>query len=69
MFEKEDILDFWFTECTPEQWFKKDYEFDRMLESRFAGTVERALAGKLDSWANSDSGSLALILLLGSVYP
>ena len=64
MFEKEDILDFWFTECTPEQWFKKDYEFDKMLESRFAGTVERALTGKLDSWANSDSGCLALILLL-----
>ena len=64
MLEKEDILNFWFTECTPEQWFKKDSEFDKMLEARFAGIVERALAGKLDSWADSDSGCLALILLL-----
>jgi uncharacterized protein (DUF924 family) len=64
MLEKEDILNFWFTECTPEQWFKKDSEFDKMLEARFAGTVEQALAGKLDSWADSDSGCLALILLL-----
>ena len=49
MLEKEDILNFWFTECTPEQWFKKDSEFDKMLEARFAGIVERALDGKLDS--------------------
>ena len=62
--EQEDILNFWFAECTPEQWFKKDSEFDKILEARFAGTVERALAGRLDSWADSDSGCLALILLL-----
>ena len=64
MLEQEDILNFWFAECTPEQWFKKDSDFDKMLEARFADTVERALAGKLDSWADSDSGCLALILLL-----
>ena len=64
MLEKEDILNFWFTECTPEQWFKKNSEFDKMLEARFASIVERALAGKLDSWADADSGCLALILLL-----
>ena len=44
MLEKEDILNFWFSECTPEQWFKKDSEFDKILEVRFAGIVERALA-------------------------
>ena len=64
MLEQEDILNFWFAECTPEQWFKKDSDFDKMLEARFVDTVERALAGKLDSWADSDSGCLALILLL-----
>ena len=62
--EKEDILNFWFKECTPEQWFKKDSEFDKMLEARFASTVERALSGKLDKWGDSDSGCLALIILL-----
>ena len=34
------------------------------MEARFAGIGELALAGKLDSWADSDSGCLALILLL-----
>ncbi len=38
--EKEDILNFWFEECRPEQWFKRNSEFDAMLESRFATTVE-----------------------------
>jgi len=64
MLEQEDILNFWFADCSPEQWFKKDSDFDKMLEARFAGTVERALAGELDSWDYSDSGCLALILLL-----
>ena len=49
MLEKEDILNFWFDECRPEQWFKKNSEFDAMLESRFATNVEDALAKCLDS--------------------
>ena len=24
------ILDFWFKECTPKMWFKKDKEFDNL---------------------------------------
>ena len=37
--DKEDILKFWFKECTPQQWFKKDEAFDNLLEERFAVTV------------------------------
>ena len=62
--DKEDILNFWFKECTPEQWFEKDYAFDNLLEERFAGTVELALEGKLDNWTDSGNGFLALIVLL-----
>ena len=25
------ILDFWFKECTPKMWFKKDKEFDLFI--------------------------------------
>ena len=25
------ILDFWFKECTPKMWFKKDKEFDNLI--------------------------------------
>lgn len=62
--DKEDILKFWFKECTPQQWFKKDYAFDKLLKECFTGNVELALEGKLDDWTDSGNGFLALIVLL-----
>ena len=64
MAEKEEILNFWFIECKPEQWFKKNEDFDRMIEKRFSGTIEDAIEGKLDSWEETETGCLALIILL-----
>ena len=29
----QDVLNFWFTEITPESWFKKDANFDAALKS------------------------------------
>ena len=59
-----DILNFWFVETTPEFWFKKDDDFDAAIKDRFGKTVTKALAGKLDHWANDAEGCLALILML-----
>ena len=39
MAEIEEILNFWFKECRPEQWFKKNEDFDQMIEKP---TVESA---------------------------
>ena len=64
MAKKEEILNFWFKECKPEQWFKKNEDFDQMIENRFSSAIESAIAGKLDSWEESESGCLALIILL-----
>ena len=64
MAEKEEILNFWFKECKPEQWFKKNEDFDQMIENRFSSAIENAIAGKLDSWEESETGCLALIILL-----
>ena len=64
LYRQEEIVNFWFDECTPVQWFKKDINFDKMLKNRFSKLVEIALEGKLDSWSNSETGCLALILLL-----
>ena len=33
--EKEKILNFWFKECKPEQWFKKKEDFDQIIENFF----------------------------------
>jgi len=64
MTKKKDIVDFWFVECSPDQWFRKDSKFDKKIEQRFSGSLEMALAGNLESWSSSKMGCLALILLL-----
>ena len=60
----QNVLNFWFTEITPEFWFKKDAEFDAAVKSRFSKAVSDALAGRLDHWADNSDGCLALIILL-----
>jgi len=64
MTEIKDILDFWFVECSPDQWFRKDSDFDKKLEKLFSASVEMALDNKLERWSSSKMGCLALILLL-----
>ena len=64
MAEIEEILNFWFKECKPEQWFKKNEDFDQMIENRFSITIENAIAGSLENWEESETGCLALIILL-----
>ena len=62
--EKEDILNFWFKECEPKQWFNKDHSFDHLLKDRFGNTVDLAFKGKLDKWMDCANGLLALIIIL-----
>ena len=59
-----DVIAFWFSEASPEQWYKKDPAFDDAIRDRFEDTVEAALAGRLDGWADEVDGCLALIILL-----
>ena len=42
------ILDFWFAEITPAQWWAKSDDFDRLVEARF-GAVLQAAAQLLDT--------------------
>lgn len=60
----EDIRQFWFTETSPKQWYKKDLDFDRLIAERFGKTITAALAGRLDRWADNAPDCLALILIL-----
>jgi len=69
----DDILSFWFGElderglCDPGQhqlWFRKSDDTDRRCRTKFGEQVAAALAGELDQWAQSDSGLMALVLLL-----
>jgi uncharacterized protein (DUF924 family) len=59
-----DILNFWFVECEPRDWFVKDPDFDAGIKARFGDTVQAALDGGLSEWTDSEDGCLALILAL-----
>ena len=64
MLQPDDVLNFWFQEIKPEQWFKKDVAFDQLLYDRFYRLYQRAIQGKLSDWTETPKGCLALILLL-----
>ena len=61
---QKDILNFWFKESQPQQWFQKNPEYDELIRSRFLEVYEIARQGALDEWKNDADGVLALCLLL-----
>lgn len=60
----DDVLEFWFQQCRPWQWFRRRDSFDALVRDRFFALVERAVAGELQAWADNPSSGLALVLLL-----
>ena len=58
----DDVLEFWFQQCRPWQWFRRRDSFDALVRERFGEAVERALAGELDHWSCGPSSGLALVL-------
>jgi uncharacterized protein (DUF924 family) len=69
----DEILEFWFKEqelSAPkidrrmDLWFGEDEAFDLEIEREFGDDIRTAADGKLDHWAKSPRGRLALILLL-----
>jgi uncharacterized protein (DUF924 family) len=58
------ILDFWFRELKPRQWFVASPKLDEMVRERFGVEVDAALRGERHAWADTPRGRLALILLL-----
>ena len=69
----EDVLDFWFGQPGPaaevaarqkKLWFGKSVANDQLVTQRFADTLIAAGAGKLDHWALTPCGQLALIVVL-----
>ncbi|WP_144208901.1 DUF924 family protein [Shewanella donghaensis] len=58
------VIDFWFKEIDPTQWFKKDLQFDLLITSRFGKLHRQAVAGELWLWRQSPQGRLAEIIVL-----
>ena len=62
--QASEVLEFWFVETRPHQWFAKDPAFDQLLQQRFVALTRRAIAGELEAWDAGPTGALALVLLL-----
>src|SRR5690606_19783434 len=62
--DADTILRFWFEECSPEQWWTKSADFDRMVASRFGATLDAAGRCELFAWRGSALGRLAEIIVL-----
>lgn len=63
--EYRPVIDFWFRELTPRQWFTDGGPaLDALVRTRFGSLVEQARRGAKDHWVGSPRGRLALILVL-----
>lgn len=58
------LLGYWFAPATAGRWYSVDAALDAQLDRRFRPLVEDALAGRLDHWAATPDGALALVILL-----
>jgi len=58
-----DVAAFW-REAGPRKWFLKDPAFDTAFRDRFLAAHMAAAARRLDDWAGSAEGALALMILL-----
>ncbi len=59
-----DVLELWFAELEPRQWWVKDEVLDREIEARFGSLHNDAIAGKLYVWREEAVGRLAEIIIL-----
>jgi uncharacterized protein (DUF924 family) len=58
------VLDFWFKQLEPDQWFEKSDDLDAEIRCRFKDLYVQILAGEHEDWQQSAEGSLATILVL-----
>jgi uncharacterized protein (DUF924 family) len=62
--DAQTVLDFWFKEATPAQWWKVDPGFDRLIAERFGALHSRAAQCELFAWRATPAGRLAEIIVL-----
>lgn len=60
----DTVLDFWFGETDPANWFERSDAFDAVIAERFSDAVATARDGGFDAWATTPRGCLALIILI-----
>ena len=62
--EADEVLKFWFKECSHKDWFKAKLAFDRIIEKRFLDLNRKASSGACNKWSKKPKQCLALIIVL-----
>lgn len=62
--DSTEVIDFWFDELGPKDWFRKDDEIDARITQRFRAVQSAAARGELWSWRSTALGALAEIIVL-----
>ncbi|MGO5000648.1 DUF924 family protein [Oceanisphaera sp. W20_SRM_FM3] len=60
----DSILEFWFTELKPAQWWQKNKALDKKIARRFGELHQQARAGELYAWRATAEGRLGEIIVL-----
>lgn len=63
----EQVLQYWFgdrDQVQSERWFGRDDALDAEIRERFGRDLEQAADGRLDDWAATARGRLALIIVI-----
>lgn len=60
----EHVLQFWFAEIAPAQWWRADPAFDALIIERFGALQTAAHLGELYEWRQQPRGRLAEIICL-----
>ena len=60
----QEVLQFWFKEISPQQWWRRDPAFDEFVRARFGEVHSAASRVELWAWRDSAAGRLAEIIVL-----
>lgn len=60
----EDVLQFWFGELTPDDWWRRDTALDQRIADRFGRTLAAAAHCELHAWRATARGRLAEVIVL-----
>ena len=58
------ILKFWFMESNPDDWFKKNDNFDKKIKDSFWDDYLKAINNEYDGWQDYSESCVALVILL-----
>ena len=64
MIDYTKIIDFWFEELSPSQWFKNDQQLDSLIKKRFLSVHNFVVKGESYQWRGEPLGCLAEVIVI-----